>query len=305
MLSNARNNVILEGLQKSRVSEAMKYQKGKRYKTDDGMYFVVKKINKDGTIKVYDEDVNKEYDCEVSDLELLHPELVKEGAEVVESAKFVSGKAFKPSKTDMEKMYGYYEKSSNPDALARTVKDIDKAQSRYFIALAMGWEDTAKAFRSRCIELGATKELVDEIAVQASKFDIPDEYKVRQARVQAVKDVLGTDAKSESILKNNFSKLFKVIIANKLPYKVEASRDILSDIDSRNGRAWTLAYKLTVVMPNGDKMDMTINNHTSESVNGGSYGVSYRCPADHTFVGYETTQENMAKDFEKLVEKHS
>ena len=55
------------------------YKVGKRYRTSDNMYFVVKKINKDGTIKVYDEDLGKSYDAEVSDLELLDPVMVKEG----------------------------------------------------------------------------------------------------------------------------------------------------------------------------------------------------------------------------------
>ena len=54
-----------------------KYKVGKRYRTDDNMYFVVKKVNKDGTLRVYDEDVEKEYDVEVSDVELLNPTEVK------------------------------------------------------------------------------------------------------------------------------------------------------------------------------------------------------------------------------------
>lgn len=74
------DEITLEG---KNVSEGVGYKKGKRYKTDDGMFFVVKKINKDGTIRVYDEDVEKEYDYELSDLELLHPTLVKEGIETL------------------------------------------------------------------------------------------------------------------------------------------------------------------------------------------------------------------------------
>ena len=60
------------------VVEATTYKVGKRYKTEDDMYFTVKKIHKDGTILVHDEDVDKEYDVEVSDLELLHPVEIKE-----------------------------------------------------------------------------------------------------------------------------------------------------------------------------------------------------------------------------------
>ena len=54
------------------------YKPGQRYMTVDRMYFTVKKINKDGTIYIYDEDLDKVYNVELSDLELLHPTLVKE-----------------------------------------------------------------------------------------------------------------------------------------------------------------------------------------------------------------------------------
>lgn len=53
------------------------YKPRRRYRTDDGMYFVVRKINKDETIRVYDEDVEREYNVTLSDLELLNPEEVK------------------------------------------------------------------------------------------------------------------------------------------------------------------------------------------------------------------------------------
>lgn len=58
------------------------YKKGKRYKTEDEMYFVVKKVNSDGTLLIYDEDVEKEYKAEISDIELLNPTMVKEGKKV-------------------------------------------------------------------------------------------------------------------------------------------------------------------------------------------------------------------------------
>lgn len=70
-----------DGKEGDKVAESglneVSYKVGKRYKTDDGMFFVVKKINRDGSIRVYDEDVEKEYDCEKSDLELLNPIMVK------------------------------------------------------------------------------------------------------------------------------------------------------------------------------------------------------------------------------------
>ncbi len=68
---------VLPMLKESVIKESA-YKVGKRYKTEDGMFFVVKKINKDGSIKVYDEDVEKTYDCELSDLELLNAVPVKE-----------------------------------------------------------------------------------------------------------------------------------------------------------------------------------------------------------------------------------
>ena len=61
---------------KDKIEEGCKYCKGKRYVTDDNMYFTIKNI-KGNKVTVYDEDVDKTYDVEVKDLDTLNPTEIK------------------------------------------------------------------------------------------------------------------------------------------------------------------------------------------------------------------------------------
>lgn len=70
---------------------------------------------------------------------------------------------------DIQKMREYYNKGSNPKALASTVKTLDKAVSRYYISIATGWNTCAQTFYDRCISLGASKEDLDKIYDKAIK----------------------------------------------------------------------------------------------------------------------------------------
>lgn len=64
---------------------------------------------------------------------------------------------------DIDKMWEYYHKGSNPKQLARTVKDLEKARNRYAIAKAMNWKECELAFRNRLEELGLTDEEISRI----------------------------------------------------------------------------------------------------------------------------------------------
>lgn len=81
-----------------------------------------------------------------------------------ESSAYTKFETFKPAARDVQKMEEYKAKGSNPKTLANTVKDKDKAISRYYIAFDMGWEECALAFAKRAVELGYTQDNVEEIA---------------------------------------------------------------------------------------------------------------------------------------------
>ena len=76
---------------------------------------------------------------------------------------------FKPAKRDIQKMTEYFNKGSNPKTLANTVKDTEKSLSRYYISVATGWDECAKEFYRRSIELGIDKSYIDELKEKALK----------------------------------------------------------------------------------------------------------------------------------------
>ena len=84
-------------------------------------------------------------------------------------------KTFKVPKRDIQKMTEYLSKGSNPKTLANTVKDIDKAVSRYYISVSAGWEACEDSFYNRCIDLGVSKEdlkIVRDRALKDKSIDI-------------------------------------------------------------------------------------------------------------------------------------
>lgn len=107
----------------------------------------------------------KEFDEFIEDNNKKVAPLVKISDDPIEeSSTYTEFETFKPASRDIQKMEEYKAKGSNPKTLANTVKDKDKAISRYYIAFNMGWEECALEFARRSIELGYTQDNIEEIA---------------------------------------------------------------------------------------------------------------------------------------------
>lgn len=85
---------------------------------------------------------------------------------VCEAGKYAN---IKVPNSDIKKMAGYFAKGSNPKALANTVKNIDKALSRYYISVATGWKECEETFYQRCLDLGVSEDDLKEVKDKASK----------------------------------------------------------------------------------------------------------------------------------------
>lgn len=181
---------------------------------------------------------------------------------------------------DIEKMIGYHAKGSNPDTLARTVKDLGKAKNRAVIAHAMGWNAAAGAFYDRCRQLGATDADMAEVDRMYDTYELPANYREKFDQ--------GPKLEDSRRLRDWFPKLFKVLrdtgvetftLKSRTPDRWEM------EIDSRDGRCWTLAYTLDFDL-DGQHYTWKIANHTNEG--GGSFGVSGRL--GHNEVAHSTQQ---------------
>ena len=176
--------------------------------------------------------------------------------------------AVKVANRDIEKMLGYYLKGSKPDVLANTVKDLDKAKSRYVVAKAMGWEDAAWEFMRRCERLGISDEDKKELQDFAKTYELPAEIHQKM--------IAGPDRGALQLLKDWFPKLLKVLQDHGInKFEMIERRPTRSELemDRRNGRCWTLAYTLKFDYK-GHQISLDIANHSNEG--GGSYGVSGR-----------------------------
>ena len=176
--------------------------------------------------------------------------------------------AVKVANRDIEKMLGYYLKGSKPDVLANTVKDLDKAKSRYVIAKAMGWEDAAWEFMERCERLRISDEEKKELQDFAKTYELPAEIHQKM--------IAGPDRGALQLLKDWFPKVLKVLQdhgINKFEMIERRPTNSELEMDRRNGRCWTLAYTLKFDYK-GHQISFDIANHSNEG--GGSYGVSGR-----------------------------
>ena len=157
---------------------------------------------------------------------------------------------------DITKMKEYFSKGSNPEALARTVKDMNKAVNRYAIAKSIGWNDAAWEFERRAKQLGATE---DDFAMAEKKCGI---YGVSSDDFKSYGPIAGSKTLPDMI-----DKWFR---KNKLTYNARyaESRDKWTYYhDSINGCCYTIVYEVEV--PEKDTT-FWFANHTNEG--GGTYG---------------------------------
>jgi len=219
---------------------------------------------------------------------------------LLESTVYQEGQPFQPDKRDLLKMKEYKDKGSNPSAMANTVKDINKALSRYFIACVMNWKSAKNAFHERILYLAGWNEfdkyrkIMEDLESQASNYEISDEFKANTGTTE-----FPIDEKSENYLRIRYSKLYKVLKQNNLEYKV-TRRDPTQremETDDINGCHWVIACTLTVKLPDGEVKDIYLCNDTNES--GGSYSVS-----SSTLNVWEVNQQQLADAFQKLIDEH-
>lgn len=220
---------------------------------------------------------------------------------LLESTTYQEGQPFQPDKRDLQKMKEYKDKGSNPSAMANTVKDINKALSRYFIACAMNWGAAEEAFYERIRDLVGWSEankyrnIMKDLESQAANYEIPDEYKANAGTKE-----FPIDEKSENYLRNWYSKLYKVLKQNNLEYKVTRRDPTQQEMetDRINGRHWAIACTLTVKLPDGEVKDVYLSNDTNEG--GGSFSVS-----SSTLNKWEVNQQQLADAFQELINEHS
>ena len=271
----------------------------KIYTVDNYSYNSLEELVKNMPVLFTDEDEDYDYD-EGWEKEEESTRLALSG-KLLESSVYQEGQPFQPDKRDLLKMKEYKDKGSNPSAMAKSVKDINKALSRYFIACAMEWKSAKEAFYERILDLvgwsqsDKYRNIMEDLESQAANYEIPDEFKANTGTTE-----FPIDEKSENHLRDWYSKLYKVLKQNNLEYKLtqRAPTQQEMETDNINGRHWAIACTLTVKLPDGEVKDIYLCNDTNEG--GGSFSVS-----SSTLGVWEGNQQQLANAFQELINKHS
>ena len=90
------------------IEEGVKYKVGMRFKTDEGDVFTILKILDHGALMIHDDYEDKDYKVEESDLELMHPVLVKEGEDSMRKVFNAISEGEKPERGDTKSVFGRY-----------------------------------------------------------------------------------------------------------------------------------------------------------------------------------------------------
>lgn len=157
---------------------------------------------------------------------------------------------------DVKKMLEYKSKGSNPEALARSVKDIEKAINRYSISRAIGWDEAEDAFYNRLLELGLSEDDIDSL----------DEISLDTEQQEKFDKASKLGATGRYSLPTTLDRYLRSL---GLSYEMKHISERNSDAyyqDRFNGRRYTILDEVTC--SNGVKFYFA--NHTNEG--GGTYG---------------------------------
>lgn len=199
-------------------------------------------------------------------LEKKRLEGLEKEAEKKESKEKEEGPAL-PDSSDIKKMKEYYNKASNPERLAASIKDKDKLIRRYGAAVLLGWKEAQSAFARELENRGA---LTNEARLYYRNR--LDKMSVDKSGMKSYSD---TEKKvANSWVSKNAYKMFNSLDGVTVEWK-EAFKDAKTvggkNAMSRNGRAWTEGFVVTLKGPGGEK-DFTFDIVTNEG--GGLYGYS-------------------------------
>ncbi|MCQ2210065.1 MAG: hypothetical protein MJZ34_07210 [Paludibacteraceae bacterium] len=199
---------------------------------------------------------------------------------------------------DWVKMIAYKKKQSDEKVLVNSIKDDTKLLNRFLIASIIGWNEFSK--------LAAEKLGLDIYKLNAYKNEFISSGKVPDKYLEEFN--ASKEGKYAFDYRYMTTKIKNAILNNE---NIVDIREIKEDKkytnlepDKRNGICWTitLAYELT--LSNGNTVSFQYDDHTSERIEGPSYG--YEWGHSSIPVGWTKefdTQDSIIKLINKLVEE--
>lgn len=200
---------------------------------------------------------------------------------------------YKTDEKHIAKMKAYFNKRSDPERLVKSIKDDNKLVARWIAAIKIGWEEAISVFGYAITDRKLLTKA--EIVAYTEKYKADDE-KVDDSDMKRLDKE--TKKIAESWITKSVYKYFESLTDYTITWK-EAFKNAKTkagkDAMSRNGRAWTEGFIVTV--EKGDKsIDVTFDVVTDEG--GGLYGYVLGA-IDYEVVNLKTFKEM----FESLLKK--
>lgn len=216
-----------------------------------------------------------------------------------------------PNDTDYQKMLGYIQKGSNPERVAKSIKDINKFIRRYKVALQFGDPDYIEPFEAvlfrdtiysinQRFKLNERCDFYNTINALFKQYNetLPEQYGniVEQHTIE----VPGVDQlTSQRALLVAAPRLYKHLIKANKPFSLKL-RPVTShegEFFKDNGRIWPMAYSLWVNNDRGLIKRFDFCYYSSE----GDKRTNYYTTPEHNRGDWVINQRELLDAFKRFI----
>ena len=217
-----------------------------------------------------------------------------------------------PGDTDYQKMLGYIQKGSNPERVAKSIKDINKFIRRYKVALQFGNYDYIEPFKNvlfrdtiysinQRFKLNERCEFYNTLNALFKDYNesLPEQYGniVEQHTIE----VPGVEQlTSQRALLFAAPSLYKYLIKTNRPFslKLRPVTDHEAEFFKDNGRIWPMAYSLWINDRNGLIKKFDFCYYSSE----GDKRTNYYTTPEHNRGDWVINQHELLETLQRIIQ---
>ena len=217
-----------------------------------------------------------------------------------------------PSDADYQKMLGYIQKGSNPERVAKSIKDINKFIRRYKVALQFGDPDYIEPFEAvlfrdtiysinQRFKLNERCDFYNTINALFKQYNetLPEQYgNVVEQHTIEVPEV--DQLTSQRALLFAAPSLYKYLIKANKPFslKLRPLTNLETKFFKDNGRIWPMAYSLWVNNDRGLIKRFDFCYYSSE----GDKRTNYYTTPEHNRGDWVINQHELLDAFKRFIQ---
>ena len=199
----------------------------------------------------------------------------------------------------IRKMQGYYKKDSDPKRLIKSIDNPDKLINRWLAAIKIGWQYAAEEFEKAIRERGLLTD--EEIAEKKSQYTLDDSVKVPERTKEESYNLQG-------FVRPVFLAMQEIAEERNYKFEIKCVHNALTDTGkeymSRNGRAWTIGYKMNVISKGGQGREVVYDFDivTNEGIDSPIYGYVWGMNQKWKATSLRQFKLDMCRSFDRDLE---